>query len=417
MLALFCAAGTSFFEDAAAAAPSGKTASAKTADERARAETARKSVDQRISELSASLSRKESLSEEANSALKKADSAISDANRRLRTLSNERRTVERQLSDLKKERSLISSDLSDAEALVDQISRAQYLNHRRRSWQIFLDGAHPERLSLEAAQLRYLALAQSRAVAELEKKNENVLRVSRETQARQNELARIARDEETNRKVLIREKSDRQAAASQLKKEIASQQAQIEKLRRDQSRLSDLVASIDKRLAQERAAEEKARAGRLAAENARRSQNQKSQPAAESSSGSGFARARGRLTRPVPGSVTAQFGSRRTGSATWQGIFIRSREGTDVRACYSGTVVFSDWLRGYGNLVIVDHGGGFLSVYANNETLLKNVGDKVKQGETISTVGSSGTSDEPGLYFEIRNAGKPVNPTPWLASR
>ena len=140
--------------------------------------------------------------------------------------------------------------------------------------------------------------------------------------------------------------------------------------------------------------------------------NQK--PIAPLPSGS-FAQSKGRLIRPVSGRVAAGFGSRRTGSAVWQGILFSAPEGAEVSACAAGRIVFSDWLRGYGNLLIIDHGGTYMSVYANNESVLKNVGDKVTAGETISTVGTSGASDEPGLYFEIRYKGKPINPQPWLA--
>ena len=130
--------------------------------------------------------------------------------------------------------------------------------------------------------------------------------------------------------------------------------------------------------------------------------------------GGNFAKLRGKLTRPVSGKIAANYGAKRTGSAKWQGILFRAPAGSEVSACASGTVVFSDWLRGYGNLIIIDHGNTYMSVYANNETVYKNVGDRVKQGETISTVGNSGGDDTPGLYFEIRYKGKPVNPTPWL---
>ena len=93
------------------------------------------------------------------------------------------------------------------------------------------------------------------------------------------------------------------------------------------------------------------------------------------------------------------------------------RHHTDVRACADGTVVFSDWLRGFGNLIIVDHGGTYMTVYANNESIFKNVGDRVKQGETISSVGRSGGDQDAGLYFELRYKGKPVNPSAWLSSK
>ena len=128
-----------------------------------------------------------------------------------------------------------------------------------------------------------------------------------------------------------------------------------------------------------------------------------------------FAQLKGRLTKPVTGRIAATFGSRRTGSALWQGLLFRAPEGAEVSACASGRVVFSDWQRGYGNLIIIDHGNTYMSVYANNESILRNVGDRVKAGETVATVGTSGASDEPGLYFEIRYKGKPINPQPWLA--
>ena len=136
------------------------------------------------------------------------------------------------------------------------------------------------------------------------------------------------------------------------------------------------------------------RSGSVFAEEAKRAaaaqKNQK--PIAPLPSGS-FAQSKGRLIRPVSGRVAAGFGSRRTGSAVWQGILFSAPEGAEVSACAAGRVVFSDWLRGYGNLLIIDHGGTYMSVYANNESVLKNVGDKVTAGETISTVGTSGASE------------------------
>ena len=96
-------------------------------------------------------------------------------------------------------------------------------------------------------------------------------------------------------------------------------------------------------------------------------------------------------------------------------MLIRAKLGQDVRATAAGTVVFSDWMRGFGNLLILDHGSNYLSVYANNETLYKSVGERVKRGDTIASVGRSGGEDYPGLYFELRYKGKPFDPTRWIA--
>ena len=131
-----------------------------------------------------------------------------------------------------------------------------------------------------------------------------------------------------------------------------------------------------------------------------------------------FGKLRGKLTMPTKGTIVAKFGQKREGAAStlaWRGLLIRAKQGQDVVAAGPGTVVFSDWMRGFGNLLIVDHGSNYLSVYANNETLYKSVGDAVKQGETIASVGSSGGEDAPGLYFELRYKGKPFDPSRWIA--
>lgn len=381
-----------------------------TAQQKARAETQKASVEKRISDMQKALSAREAENEAANDALKKADQAISDANRRLRSLKSEREKIESRLAELRSDGRTVGRDLSGAEALLGQIVRAQYLHAQRHTWQSLIEGGNPNELSRTAAALRYLSLAQIRTAAALEEEKSRIDTVSQETRARRAELSRIAREEEDNRRQLMKEKSDRQEAVSRLSKDIATQQAAIEKLRKDQARLENLVAEIDRRLESERAAAEAAR--RREAERQAAAQTKK--PVAPLPAGN-FAQMKGRLVQPVAGRITASYGSRRTGSALWQGILISAPEGAEVSACAAGRVVFSDWLRGYGNLLIIDHGGTYMSVYANNESVLKNVGDRVKAGETVATVGTSGASDAPGLYFEIRYKGKPVNPQPWLA--
>ena len=97
-----------------------------------------------------------------------------------------------------------------------------------------------------------------------------------------------------------------------------------------------------------------------------------------------------------------------------KGVFIRTPEGQPVRAIARGHVVYADWMRGFGNLVIVDHGESYLSIYANNESLLKELGDAVAPGEPIATTGSSGGNEETGLYFEMRHLGRAFDPLSWV---
>ncbi|MRX06766.1 peptidoglycan DD-metalloendopeptidase family protein [Pseudoduganella sp. FT25W] len=127
-----------------------------------------------------------------------------------------------------------------------------------------------------------------------------------------------------------------------------------------------------------------------------------------------FASLKGQLRSPMAGKVAAKFGSRRGDGPSWKGVFIRATEGTDVHAVAAGRVVFADWLRGFGNLIIVDHGGQYMSIYGNNQSLLKRIGDVVKAGDPIASAGNSGGNEESGLYFELRHQGAAFDPAGWV---
>ncbi|WP_414635683.1 murein hydrolase activator EnvC family protein [Aromatoleum sp.] len=139
------------------------------------------------------------------------------------------------------------------------------------------------------------------------------------------------------------------------------------------------------------------------------------QSAGPTPSGVSFAQLRGRMKFPARGELVGRFGAPRAeGGTAWRGVFIRAAGGAEVRAVASGEVVFSDWLRGYGNLIILDHGGDYLTIYGNNDALLKVVGDNIAGGETIARVGASGSDGQSGLYFEIRYRGQPLDPLKWV---
>ena len=129
-----------------------------------------------------------------------------------------------------------------------------------------------------------------------------------------------------------------------------------------------------------------------------------------------FAKLRGKLSWPVAGKLIASFGQTRAGGVKWDGVLLSGAQGSAVRAVYHGRVVYADWLSGLGLLTIIDHGDGYLSLYGHNERLYKEVGERVTAGDTIATVGDSGGRSTPALYFEIRKAGRPIDPKPWFKS-
>ena len=386
------------------------SAQQKAAQEKKRVEGQRANIEQKLQSLQAELDAREARSEETSLALKNADQAISLANRKLRDLREEKRGVEDELAKLRKSGSNVATNLKNAENTVAQIAKAQYINSRRSHWQNLIGGINPSTLASDKGKLNYLAHAQQVAIADLEERQNNIRNLSEKHLNQHRELARIQLEEEKERKSLLKEKQERQLAYGKLQSEIKSHQARIDKLKKDQARLSSLVAAIDARLEKERRLEEEA-AKKQALRRPTKNQNTAYTPLVGS-----FGKLKGRLNRPVKGTVVGRFGTERQdqAGATWQGMQFRAPEGSEVSACAAGKVVFSDWLRGFGNLIIIDHGNTYMSIYGNNESIFKNVGDTVKQGETISSVGISGGLGEPGLYFELRYKGKPINPQPWL---
>jgi septal ring factor EnvC (AmiA/AmiB activator) len=128
-----------------------------------------------------------------------------------------------------------------------------------------------------------------------------------------------------------------------------------------------------------------------------------------------FPALKGSLRLPVRGELVGRYGAQRSeGTASAKGVFIRAPGGEAVRAVATGRVVYADWMRGFGNLLIVDHGDAYLSIYGNNESLLKQTGDAVTLGEAVATVGQSGGNEETGLYFELRHLGRPFDPLSWV---
>lgn len=126
---------------------------------------------------------------------------------------------------------------------------------------------------------------------------------------------------------------------------------------------------------------------------------------------------RGKLAWPASGRLVARFGQQRAGTVKWEGMLISAPRGTPVRAVHRGRVVYADWLAGLGLLLIIDHGGGYLSLYGHNEQLFRAVGDQVNAGDTIAGIGDTGGRAQPELYFEIRQSARPLDPAPWFKDR
>lgn len=219
-------------------------------------------------------------------------------------------------------------------------------------------------------------------------------RLAGELDSRRARLAEVERAARADRDRIAAERRARRQAFDRVAREVRASRRQIKVLRADEARLARLVERIG-RIVQGRRVERVPQPG------------QKSQR---------FSALRGKLALPVAGELTGRFGAPRGGTAGVEskGVFIRAPEGQPVRAVADGQVVYADWMRGFGNLLIVDHGESYLSIYANNESLLRQVGDAVSAGETVATTGATGGSEESGLYFELRHLGRAFDPLRWV---
>ncbi|MBI4995831.1 MAG: peptidoglycan DD-metalloendopeptidase family protein, partial [Rhodocyclales bacterium] len=208
---------------------------------------------------------------------------------------------------------------------------------------------------------------------------------------------------------LLGQQKERQALLARTAEKIKAQRKEIGALQRDEKRLTDLIAKLA------RAAKRPARPAPGKKQSATVHNYRTPDPA---QAGGAFAALRGRLALPVRGEIASRFGKPRPeGGTTWKGLFIRAAEGSEVKAVAAGEVVFADWLRGFGNLLVVDHGDDFLSVYGNNQSLLKETGQRVAPGEVVATVGNTGGNPESGLYFELRHQGQAFDPIRWVRLR
>lgn len=238
---------------------------------------------------------------------------------------------------------------------------------------------------------QYLNKARQAEISNFRELISSLETVSSKLASQETQLAQLLAQQSSQSSRLRDQQQSRFASLKKLEKQIKSDQARVSQLQQQEN---DLLAAIE-------AAE---LAAKVAREKANRSDIQLS----------GLAALEGKLMIPTGGTVQRLFGKRRQGQVRWKGIVIDTRSGTSVKAVADGVVLYSDWLKGFGLVTIVDHGKGYMTVYGRNQALLKNVGDKVLAGESISLAGTSGGQSRASLYFEIRHKGKALNPSKWL---
>jgi septal ring factor EnvC (AmiA/AmiB activator) len=378
-----------------------------------------KDLKDRIETLRRDLAKGEESRSSVADQLRDTESAVSDANRRLHELGAERAELKGQLGELDAQGQRLDRQTGAQQNQLARLLNHQFVGGDADVLKFLLSGNDPNQSARDKYFLTQLSRAKADLIQQLRTVASEKKRLADAARERQNQLAAIENRQQESRAQLLERKQQRQTTLAAIGDRLKAQRREIDTLRRDEQRMTKLIEGLARIAAAKKAAPKVARtpppkvgAGETAPAPPRIRNND------PGNVGGAFAALRGQLRLPVRGTLAGRFGSPRAeGGTSWKGIFIRADEGAEVKAVAGGSVVFSDWMRGFGNLLIIDHGDDFLSIYGNNESLLAAVGANVKAGEAVATVGNSGGNPDSGLYFELRHRGQPFDPLKWASSR
>ena len=228
----------------------------------------------------------------------------------------------------------------------------------------------------------YLNKARIEQIEDLKDLQQQIVQNQEELVKTQEKLELLFDEQKRRQTALLNAQSERQANLKNLQAQLNSTKSSINYLKENQQTLVTTIKELEK---------EKTQKIELL----------------------GLNKSKGKLDWPSKGKLEHTFGQRKHGGIDWKGVLIGAKEGTNINSVHNGQVVFADWLKGYGWVIVVDHGEGFMSLYGHAQTLLRDVGDMVREGETLALVGQSGGQASSGLYFEIRHKGRAVNPVKW----
>ncbi len=431
------------------------------------AEKQRTGIKQKLEAIKRDIARTEDARADAADELAESEAAISDANRALRDLAEEQDATSTRLHALSTEGERLQQTIVNQKKQLSQLLREHYVAGNEDRIKLLLSGDNPNRINRDLQMMAYVSQAQARLLGSLRANLAEVEANRDKVENAQLELQEIAGEQQEQKQTLEKEKAKRSALLQNLSTKLTDQRKQADRLQRDEQRMTELVdrlsrlireqAEAERRrqaalaaakakaeaeekaraLARAKAAAEKAERDRIARQNGkpvskpepeapppkvaeqkppepRPSAVEQEVPLAPPVPAGTFAALKGRLATPISGTVRARFGAKRTESLTWKGMFFAAPEGAEIRAVGPGRVVHVDWMRGWGNMVIIDHGGEYLSTYGFASAVLKRPGDMVRAGEVIASAGNTGGVDESGLYFELRHRGKAFDPASWI---
>lgn len=291
------------------------------------------------------------------------------------------------LIDLKNQQQVQQQQLERQRKQLAQQIRAAYIVGRQDYLKLWLNQENPFRMGRLLSYYDYINRARTQQIQSLHNTLKNIEDLKNTINQEKTNLDQMATEEKNRVEHLQLTQQQRQLILAQLTSTLEGQEQELARLQEEKQQLATLLETLDNTY--------------------QFLPNFFGKPIL-------FDNLKGKLPKPVEGQISHHFGERLVGSLKWQGIFIEAPAGQKIQAVAPGRVVFAQWFRNLGLLIILDHGKNYMSLYAHNQSLYKNVGDIVKTQEIIASVGNSGGRKTTGLYFEIRHQGNPINPLEWL---
>jgi len=324
----------------------------------------------------------------AEQKLRDVEKKISSTSRELRRIDGTLKTNQRQLTALQGRQNEQARSIKKQRQSIASEVRAAYAMGRQQQVKLLLNQEQPSVVGRMLTYFGYFSRARMVQINSIESAMEALHVTETSIQDKNRTLYELRGRQQSASQRLREKKQARKQVLVQISRKLENQSVELQQLRENEKQLQKLLAALQELLADIPA-------------------DVSQQP---------FGSLKGTLRWPARGRLTARFGSRRGNSGlAWQGVMISAPEGTAVRAVAQGRVAFADWMRGFGLLLIVDHGDGYMSLYGHNQALYKEVGEWVDTGEVVATLGASGGQIRSGLYFELRHKGRPINPLRWCA--
>ncbi len=347
-----------------------------------------KAVSSDIRNIENALQKNAGKRERLNHQLRKAEIERGRIQKTIAELENQLAAFSRELSALRSEQSELEANKQKQQQLIYQQINMAYRLGREEPVKLLLNQEDPDRLARSLKYYNYFLTARAEKLDRYIETLDRLSLLAGEIDTKTSQLQERREQLKSEEKQLEASQNQRTSLLAELKQQSTTDRQRLAELQKERARLVEVLDAIDRAIA--------------------------NIPLPETALP--FKQSRGKMQWPVAGKLRHSFGSRRNAKMTWDGWFLEAPEGKTIRAVHSGRVVFSDYLRGYGLLVIVDHGEGYMSLYAHNQVLLKETGDWVSTADSIARAGNSGGQTMSGLYFEIRHNGKPTNPKGWLTS-